>query len=238
MSWFTPVERAFKKAVHGERVRMDYLADGLGVRGRNMSFLDDPVFANSWNEVAAINNPYWHGATPDIRWRAHLAIWAAEQALRLEGDFAEFGLNTGILSAMICKVTGLSNTNKNLFLFDTFEGILIEQSSPTERRGVELLNRELYKHDAYEVAKEAFRDYENAILIKGVLPGSLNGVAIDKYCYVSIDLNATKPEMAVIQEIWESLCLERLLFWMTTILPVTTVNNTKRGMNSPPPRTA
>ncbi len=71
MSIFTPIERALKKHVFGNRVRMDFLGDGLGVRGRNMTFLDDPGFQEAWNEVAAFNNKYWNGQTPDIRWRAH-----------------------------------------------------------------------------------------------------------------------------------------------------------------------
>ena len=205
MSKFTPVERAFKKLVFGNRVRMDFLADGLGVRGRNMTFLDDPTFGDAWDEVAAFNNKYWNGKTPDIRWRSHLVNWAAEQALRLEGDFAEFGVNTGILSAMILKSTKLSETDKRFFLFDTYEGIPVEQANESELDKAEYMNRELYKHDAYAVANEVFGEYENAVLVKGILPQSLADVKIDKLCFVSIDLNLVKPEMEVINEIWDKL---------------------------------
>ncbi len=205
MSWFTPVERAFKKFVYGERVKMDYLADGLGVCNRNNSFLVDNSFDVAWNEVADFNAPYWNNETPDIRWRAHLVVWAAEQALRLEGDFAEFGVNTGIFSSMIYKLTPLSKTKKKFYLFDTYEGIPIEQSNINERATAEHFNKILYNHNSYEVAKQVFHRYENAILVKGMLPKSLNDVKLEKLCYVSIDMNITEPEISVIKEIWEIL---------------------------------
>lgn len=198
-------ERYLKKLLLGNRVRVDYYADGLGVRGRNMTFLNDPIFEKAWQEVAAFNNPYWNGVTPDIRWRAHLVVWAAEQAIRLDGDFAEFGVNTGILSSMIFKCTDVAKSDRKFFLFDTFEGIPLDQSSPTERQSAKNLNRKFYEHDSYKAAKSVFSRYDNAILVRGILPASLDDVEIDKLCYVSIDLNVAKPEIAVIEAIWDKL---------------------------------
>ena len=72
--------------------------------------------------------------------------------MRLEGDFAEFGVNTGILSALIFKLTTLPETEKRFFLFDTYEGIPVEQANERESGKAEVMNRVLYKHDAYAVA--------------------------------------------------------------------------------------
>jgi O-methyltransferase len=205
MPKFRRIEKALKKLVFGNRVRVDYFADGLGVRQRNLTFLEDLAFQRAWNKVSVFNNKYWNGKTPDIQWRAHLSIWAAEQALRLEGDFAEFGVNTGILSAMIFHMTTLSETDKRFFLFDTYEGIPIEQARDSERAKSEKMNQELYKHDAYAIATEVFEGYKNAVLVKGVLPQSLADVEIDKLCFVSFDLNLVEPEIKVINEIWDKL---------------------------------
>lgn len=205
MQLIKTIEQTYKKLLHGNRVKMDFVADGLGVIGRNMSFLVDEKFDRAWQQVAEFNKPYWNGETPDVRWRAHLVVWAAHQALQLKGDFAEFGVNTGIFSSMIYRLTELAETDRKFFLFDTYEGIPVEQSSQSERANANLANQVLYKHDAYAVAKEAFSDYENAVLVKGRLPDSLSQVKFDKLCFASIDLNVTKPEIEVIEAIWDIL---------------------------------
>jgi len=129
----------------------------------------------------------------------------AEQALRLEGEFAEFGVNTGLLSAMIFKLTALPETDKRFFLFDTNEGIPFEQANENERGNTEFMNRSLSKHDVYAVAMEVFSSYKNAVLVKRILPQSLADVEIDKLCFVSVDLNLVKPEIEVINEMWDKL---------------------------------
>ncbi len=89
---------ALLKAVTGVPHTFTYAGDGFGVRKKYLPFGNDPVFDNAWADVSAINAPFFGGTTPDIRWRAHVCIWAASNCSRLDGDFAEFGVNTGILS--------------------------------------------------------------------------------------------------------------------------------------------
>jgi O-methyltransferase len=205
MSIVKMAKEALRKARYGNRIKVQYFADGLGVQGRSLSFMEAPRFQGAWNDVARFNDQYWGGNTPDIRWRAHLITWAAEQALRLDGDFAEFGVNTGIFSSMIFKTTGIAETGKKFFLFDTYEGIPLEKATESEIEGSKKINSKLYIHDAYKVAKEVFDQYPNAVLVKGILPASLSQVAIDKLCFASIDLNLVTPEIEVIREIWDKL---------------------------------
>jgi O-methyltransferase len=52
---------------------------------------------------------------PDIRWRAHVAIWAAANGLNIEGAFVECGVHTGLLSLAICHYLGFNQLNKKFF---------------------------------------------------------------------------------------------------------------------------
>ncbi|MFO1034702.1 MAG: hypothetical protein U1E15_11705 [Hyphomicrobiales bacterium] len=46
------------------------------------------------------------GGPRDLRWRAHICVWAAVNASRIEGDFAEFGVDTAITSGTVAKYLG------------------------------------------------------------------------------------------------------------------------------------
>lgn len=142
---------------------------------------------------------------PDIRWRAHTCIWAASNCARLEGDFAEFGVNTGVLSSMVCRVLGPAIQHKKLFLFDTFHGIPMESVSAGEAQHAREMNATLYARDVYAFTKDQLSAFPNVELVKGFLPDTLDAIAGRPLSYVSIDLNAARTEMAVISGIWNQL---------------------------------
>lgn len=68
-----------------------------------------------------------------IEWRVHVLLWAASQALLVEGDFVECGVNTGIYSLAICDYLDFNATGRSFWLFDTFCGIPEEQLAQRER---------------------------------------------------------------------------------------------------------
>ena len=199
------LDRVMKKALHGDRKRYQYYADGLGVRGRSLTFMTEPRFAQAWQDVSAANDPHWPDHTPDIRWRAHVAVWAAEQGLRLDGDFAEFGVFTGLLAQMILRNTDFARSGKRMYLFDTFSGIPQSSQTADEASKAERFNAHLYNRDYYDVAAAFFASYPCVKLVRGELPGSLDGVPFTKLAYVSVDLNVAKPEIEVIEAIWDRL---------------------------------
>lgn len=196
-SWLGPL-------IMGSKYKFQFDADGMTVRKRLLTALEDPRFVETWNETVAFNAPYWpNGDVPDIRWRAHTAIWAARHALTLEGDFVEFGVNTGILATMILKNTKLETSGKKFYLFDTFEGIPISQALDSETARANSANSRFYNHDGIAVAKQAFSGFESATFVQGLLPGSIDDTPLEKVAYVSVDLNITEPEIASIEKIWD-----------------------------------
>ena len=154
-------------------------------------FLHDNSFNASWRDVTTKADERWIGGTPDIRWRVHVCIWAAEQCLRLDGDFAEFGVNTGLLSSMILKETDFDASGKKFFLFDTYEGIPIEMASEGEAKGVEKMNKNMYTGNAnndnvLEFVQEVFAPHPGVEIVQGLLPKSIEQASFDKLSYVSI----------------------------------------------------
>ena len=144
------------------------------------------------------------GGVPSILWRSHVTMWAASNGLRLEGDFVECGVHTGILSMAICHYLDFNKINKKFYLFDTFQGIPMERLDETDRLQAERINSLIY-FDVYEIAKRNFSTFKNVQLIKGNLPDTLDIPDLQKISYLSIDLNNARYEKETIEALWEKL---------------------------------
>lgn len=200
-----------KKYSRGFKSKPDWAGDGIAVRGRNLGFMVDNKFQEAVAFAEDGNVEGWNkaGVVPKIHWRIHTCIWAATNGLNLEGDFVECGVHTGILSMALCHYLDFSKVNKKIYLFDTYEGIPIEGLEGEEKNFSSKMNG-LYS-DVYELAKRNFSQFPNAVLVKGVLPDSLNNVEITKIAYLSIDLNNAKYEKEVIEVLWNKLVAGALI---------------------------
>ncbi len=208
MDPITSTIRFLRRALTGAPYRYDYFGDHLSVRKKYIPFLHDDKFQASWDQVCKESEPHWIGGTPDIRWRIHVCLWAAESCLRIPGDFAEFGVNTGLLSTMIVRNTEFDKSGKKFFLFDTYEGIPVEMASEAEMAGVAKMNKNMYtgnpaNTNIIEFARKQFAPHPNVVLVQGMLPGSIDQVEFESLSYISIDLNITSAEMGTIQAIWD-----------------------------------
>lgn len=182
-----------------------YASDGLAVKRKNLSFMTDPIFASAWDEVARVNKPHWP-EVPDIRWRAHVCVWAARSALKLDGNFVELGVHTGLLSSMICRCTDFAEqSNRKFFLFDTFTGIPGSGASRHEAEEIAKRNAAMYQNDVYAFTSSVFADVPNAQLVKGILPQSLAGIDTGPIAYLSIDLNNAAAEIETAAVLWPRL---------------------------------
>ena len=200
MAWLRKWRRKFFPKRHFE---LDYFADACGVRGKNLGFMADPAFDATWQRIDAHNKAVLPRGIPDVRWRIHVAVWAARHALRLEGDFVEFGVNTGILATAICELTDFAKQKRNFYLFDTFHGIPASAADPEEAGKVAHFNEAAYPDDVYEITKAHFAAYPNVKLVRGILPDTLAEVTIEKIAFVSMDLNVAKAEMETIERVWD-----------------------------------
>jgi O-methyltransferase len=204
------MKKALKKARQQLGIKesfrnVDYKAGGFAVRSKNLSFFTEQKFKKAWEFAHERNLAGWKNAVPDIRWRAHLACFAANHGLSIEGDFVEFGVHTGILSATICKFLDFEKVKKKFYLFDTYEGIPEAASASEGDKKITASHNKDFYFDCYDITKETFSEYKNVALVKGLLPESFDTVKIDKIAYVSIDLNSAFFEKQTIEKVWDKI---------------------------------
>lgn len=182
---------------------LDYAADGVGVWGKNLSFMHEPKFAAAWAKSRELNKEGWvksKRGVPEVAWRAHVACWAASRGLALEGDFVECGVHTGLFSVTIAEFLNFTQQPKKFYLFDTFAGLPDYALKPAEDTGRTINDRKYF--DVFDIAKRNFAPYPNIELVKGVLPDTLSAIDGKKIAYLSIDLNNVVGEKAVIERLW------------------------------------
>lgn len=186
-------------------LQYNYYADRLAVWGKNLGFLQDQKFMDAYQKGYGTEHNF-NRTDPDLRWRGHVYIWAATLAQHLEGDFVECGVNSGIFSKSICEYLDFNKLNKHFFLFDTYEGIPEDQMTAGEKQGMPAWhNKNSYVGDIYEAVKKNFAAYPKAQVIKGKVPDTLPSAAIDKVCYLSIDMGIVYPELETIKYFWDKL---------------------------------
>lgn len=178
-----------------------FAADGLAVFNKS-DFLNDPRFRRAY--AAGIATGHRFGADLHIEWRVYIACWAAEHALRLDGDFVECGVNTGILSRAVIEYVDFgARADRTLWLLDTFEGIPEQYVLPEERALVAGMNA-LYG-DCLAQVEATFEAYSNVRIVPGPVPDTLPFVTSERIAWLSIDMNNALPELAAVEWFWPRL---------------------------------
>lgn len=185
-------------------------ADYLQVSNKNTESLYEPRFVEAY--ARGINSGHKYNARSFskpgmdlfVKWRVHLACWAAWHAKHLPGSFVECGVSTGIMSLAICDYIDFNSLDKDFYLFDTFCGIPEEQMSLREKPARIATNERLYE-ESYKLALGNFEPFPRAHLIRGKVPDTLNNVDIEEVCYLCIDMNIAEPERAAIEHFWPKL---------------------------------
>lgn len=183
----------------------DYRGDGLGVKNRSLDFMQNDQFDAAWERSTKAIMDVTESPVPDVRWRAHIALWAAVNGLRLEGDFVECGVFTGILSSVICHYLNFNSVEKHFYLFDTWNGVPTNGLDESERKVADLFNPYYHEREVFDGVRKNFSTFQNCHLVRGELPGTLSQVNIEKISYLSIDLNNATFERACIEILWPML---------------------------------
>jgi len=180
-----------------------YVDSGLAAN-HVFDFLKDEKFLNSYNEgkkTGALKN---HSG--DIKYRAYIACYFSKYASKLEGDFAECGVGRGILSKTIVTYLSFEKINKFFYLFDTFEGIPLEQSKNQEEKEMMKFMNTIHFQGVYcNEVRNTFSEYPNVKIIKGIAPDSLKTTPLNKISYLSMDMNNAYAEIECIKLIWEKI---------------------------------
>ncbi|MDX1375513.1 MAG: TylF/MycF/NovP-related O-methyltransferase, partial [Burkholderiales bacterium] len=178
-----------------------YNADGLATV-HDASFLADPRFREAYRAGAHSGHRLCAPDELHIEWRVYVCCWAARHAAQLPGAFVECGVSTGIVSLAVCRYVAFETLTKTFWLLDTFGGIPEDQASEGERALASSKNRRHY-FDSFDLVKDNFSAYPNVRLVRGTLPESLDGVALDEIAYLHIDMNIAYPEVETSRRLWD-----------------------------------
>ena len=167
----------------------------------NADFIKDIRFAKAYNLAKEVDNGRLL-SNYDIQWRIFVLCWAAGNAMKLEGDFADCGVFSGFCTRAVIDYTKFECSSKRYFLLDTFYGLDPKYSSPEE---ISRNNKQGYSEkDLYEEVKNTFAKF-NVRIIKGAIPETLKEVDSDKFAFIHIDMNTVYPEVKALEFFWKRL---------------------------------
>lgn len=184
-----------------EKSKVTYAQDLL-FTFHNADFMKDPHFLESY-ELGKQTDGGHLLKDDDIHWRTHVQCWAAFHAAKLEGDFVDCGVSTGIFARSVINYINFQELDKKYYLLDTFSGMDEKYSSPREMLRHEILGYGK-KENLYSQVQETFKDF-NVKIIKGSVPETLSQVDTLKVCYLSIDMNCVLPEAEALSFFWDKM---------------------------------
>ncbi len=194
-----------------EKIRSKFILlykDHVTFQGDNLytfhsaDFIHDPLFKEAYKFGAATDDGTLI-KNIDIRWRIHVLCWAASHGAKLEGDFVDCGVHTGIFARSIIHYTDFNSLNKTYYLLDTFGGMDPKYSSEKEIKKSKEFGYSPEKK-LYEKVSKTFAPF-NTKIIKGAIPETLSQVTTDKVAFLSVDMNCVQPEIEALEYFWDKL---------------------------------
>jgi len=166
-------------------------------------FLNDKLFLRAYQLGAQTNS--WGGVS--IRWRVHVACWAASYASKLDGDFVECGVNRGGLARAIIDYVAFGHLDKRFYLIDTFSGLVPAYLSEEEIKKGMLQAFSYYNENSPEIVEKTFAPFGNVKIVQGIVPDILGSLPISRVAFLSLDMNCAMPEIAAAEYFWPRMCV-------------------------------
>lgn len=135
-----------------------------------------------------------------MAWRMHTLIWAAQRAIKLDGDFVECGTFRGFKSYFLAKYFEDEMKEKSLWLYDTFEGQPdnFDFESPIHKN-------EHNKPNLFEFVKERFQTIPFVKIVKGVVPEILSKHSPEKVSFLHLDMNSAVAEIGALDYFFDKM---------------------------------
>lgn len=174
-----------------------YASDNLIGLQRAAGFREDKHFIETLRRNAE------NDQERSLAWRLHTLLWAAQNALNLPGDFVECGVWKGFCFAFLTDYLNFAQIDKQLYLYDTFQGIPEEMNS--EKRSNEVYHRDTSTDpDAIlNVVKNRFRNVPNTTIVQGMVPDSFAMHCPDQIALLHIDMNSAASEIAALEALFD-----------------------------------
>lgn len=118
----------------------------------------------------------------------------------LDGQVAELGVYKGKFAAEINRLF----PNKEIYLFDTFEGFYKEDVEIEEACGYSRAKEGDFSDTSIDLVKSKLPYKDKALFFKGYFPDSIEE-ALPSFCFVSIDTDLYKPTYVGLSEFYPKL---------------------------------
>ena len=173
-----------------------YCNDMIICLWRNLSFQHDQKFMSSFFDSVT------NDQERSLVWRLHTLVWAAKNALNVEGDFVECGVFKGFCSEVLLKYLDFANLPRQAYLYDTFAGLPEKTSTELERRTWDCYTQ--YDPEAvYRGVQEKFSAYDNVHIVRGIVPDSFAVAVPEKIAFLHIDMNSEQAEMLALEHLFD-----------------------------------
>ncbi|MCU0711878.1 MAG: TylF/MycF family methyltransferase [Pirellula sp.] len=174
-----------------------FAGDSLITCGRNLGFLNDDKFMNSFERACArFENESLRHILPQLIWRKHVLASCAVNCLSLDGDFVECGTEYGFGVDVVSDYTDFKSTSKSWWLYDTFAGVPAMQMDKGTAP-----NPTVIAADQFEIVKKKFSDQPRFRILKGMVPESFIQGTPSKIAYLHIDMNNAFAELSALKEL-------------------------------------
>ena len=151
-----------------------FLKNYLGKNQKEIVFIDEVA-----NFISKIKGEVEMLLSDD---EASRIYWAVKSTERINGEIAEVGVYQGGSAKLICE----AKKDKNLHLFDTFEGL------PKSTEIYESQLREGEMKASLENVKQYLAGYRNVYFYKGVFPETAQAVEGKRFSLVHLDVDLYK----------------------------------------------
>lgn len=164
-----------------------FAGDNLFTISRNLGFMDDAKLMGSFNVQAETI------IEKSLLWRYYVLCWAAQRAMRVEGDMVECACYRGTGARIVADYVDLNSSENSFYLYDLFEEDAINPELTMPGQGAEL----------FEKVKARFAEFPRARVIKGEVPVVLHEQAPEKIAFFHLDLNNVSAEIDALEFFWD-----------------------------------
>lgn len=171
---------------HGNRGA--FAGDNLIAFGRNLSFLTDEKFMDSFQTYITPDNVTGWGTI----WRLYMFAWSAKTCLKRPGDFVECGVSSGASSAIMCKYLDFQNSDRNLYLYDAWG---TDSRIDSSAYG--------FSEETVSFVRDRFSQWPNVKVCPGFIPESFSNESPKEIAFLHIDLNNAAGEIAVLETLFD-----------------------------------
>jgi O-methyltransferase len=170
-------------------------------------FRQDPKFKEAIRTADSSTGQNQYASPDGIGWRYNTLIWAARQALLIEGHFVECGVYQGDMSWVVTEMVDLPSRCRTMYLYDTFSGFSDKYTSvadfPDSPQFLQIAQAEYAREGIYEAVVKRFSTKSYVEVIRGVVPDVLNGTAPEKIAFLHLDMNSPGPEQGALEFLFD-----------------------------------